>query len=173
MNDFSLFLALRLIHIVSGVCWVGSIVFITWFLLPATRATGPSGGAVVQQLVRAQRLSAYLIAAMLLTVISGLFLYQHDSASFSGWMHTGTGMTFGTGAVLAIIAALIGVFGNTPTAKRLSALGASIQSGGRSPTAEQAASMAMLQARLARLSYAAGTLLLLATAAMAVARYVP
>ena len=88
-------------------------------------------------------------------------------------MHTGTGMTFGTGAVLAIIAALIGVFGNTPTAKRLSALGASIQSGGRSPTAEQAASMAMLQARLARLSYAAGTLLLLATAAMAVARYVP
>jgi len=173
MNDFSLILALRLIHIVSGVFWVGSIIFMAWFLTPALRATGAAGGAVIQQLVRAQRLPAYLIAAMLLTVISGLLLFQHDSASFSGWMHTGTGMTFSAGAVLAIVGAIIGVFFNTPIAKRLSALGASIQAGGRPPTAEQAASLEMLQSRLARLSSIAAVLLILAVAAMAVARYIP
>lgn len=174
MNDFSLTLALRLIHIVSGVFWVGSILFMTWFLTPALQATGAAGGALMQQLVRVQRLAAYLITAMLLTVISGLFLYQHDSMTYgSGWMHTGTGRTFATGALLAIIGAVIGVFVNTPTAKRMSALGASIQAGGRPPTAEQAASMATLQARLARFSYTAGVLLILATAAMAIARYIP
>ncbi|HXT47487.1 MAG TPA: hypothetical protein VN717_02545 [Gemmatimonadaceae bacterium] len=173
MNDFSLILALRLIHIVSGVFWVGSIIFMAWLLTPALRATGAAGGAVIQQLVRAQRLPAYLIAAMLLTVISGLLLFQHDSASFPGWMRTGTGMTFGAGAVLAIVGAIIGVFFNTPIAKRLSALGASIQAGGRPPTAEQAASLEMLQSRLARLSSIAAVLLILAVAAMAVARYIP
>jgi uncharacterized membrane protein len=173
MNDFSLILALRLVHIVSGVFWVGSIIFMAWFLTPAIRVAGTAGGTVIQQLVRAQRLPAYLIAAMLLTVISGLLLYQHDSASFAGWMHTGTAMTFGAGAVFAIIGAIIGVFFNTPIAKRLSALGASIQAGGRPPTTEQAASMAMLQVRLARFSNTAAVLLILATAAMAVARYIP
>jgi len=173
MNDFSLILALRLIHIVSGVFWVGSIIFMAWLLTPALRATGAAGGAVIQQLVRAQRLPTYLIAAMLLTVISGLLLFQHDSASFPGWMRTGTGMTFSAGAVLAIVGAIIGVFFNTPIAKRLSALGASIQAGGRPPTAEQAASLEMLQSRLARLSSIAAVLLILAVAAMAVARYIP
>lgn len=174
MNDFSLILALRLIHIVSGVFWVGSIIFMAWFLTPAVRDTGPAGGAMMQQLVRAQRLPAYLVAAMLLTVISGLLLYQHDSVAFgSGWMRTGAGMTFGAGAVLAIVGAVVGVFVNIPTATRVTGLGASIQATGRPPTAEQAASMAMLQTRLARASYAAATLLILATAAMAVARYIP
>ena len=173
MNDFSLILALRLVHIVSGVFWVGSIIFMAWFLTPAIRVAGAAGGTVIQQLVRAQRQPAYLIAGMLLTVISGLLLYQHDSASFAGWMHTGTAMTFGAGAVFAIIGAIIGVFFNTPIAKRLSALGASIQAGGRPPTTEQAASMAMLQVRLARFSNTAAVLLILATAAMAVARYIP
>jgi uncharacterized membrane protein len=173
MNDFSLILALRLVHIVSGVFWVGSIIFMAWFLTPAIRVAGAAGGTVIQQLVRAQRLPAYLIAGMLLTVISGLLLYQHDSSSFAGWMHTGTAMTFGAGAVFAIIGAIIGVFFNTPIAKLLSALGASIQAGGRPPTTEQAASMAMLQVRLARFSNTAAVLLILATAAMAVARYIP
>lgn len=174
MNDFSLTLALRLIHVISGVLWAGSVVFIAWLLFPATRASGPAGGAVNQQLVRAQRMPIYLVTSMLFTVISGLLLYQRDSVAFgAGWMRTGTGVTFAIGAVLAIIAAAIGVTVNTPTADRLSALGASVQAGGKAPSAEQAAAMTMLQTRLGRAWSTVATLLLLATAAMAVARYIP
>lgn len=174
MNDYSLILALRLIHIVSGVFWVGSIIFLTWFLTPAARATGLAGTTVMQQLLGAQRMAAYLVTAMLLTVLSGLMLYRHDSVSFgSGWMHTGSGMTFSTGALLAIIGAAIGVFVNMPLGKRIGSLGASIQAGGRPPTAEQAAAMSALQARLGTFSYIAAALLVLATVAMAVARYIP
>lgn len=174
MNDYSLILALRLVHILSGVFWVGSIIFLTWFLTPAARSTGQSGAAMMQQLLGVQRLPAYLVTAMLLTVLSGLTLYRHDSVSFgSGWMHTGSGMTFSVGALLAIIGAAIGVFVTMPIGKRITALGSSIQAGGRPPTAEQAASMAALQARLGTFSYINAVLLVLATAAMAVARYIP
>jgi uncharacterized membrane protein len=174
MNDYSLILALRLIHIVSGVFWVGTIIFLTWFLTPASRATGQSGAAMMQQILAVQRLPVYLVIAMLLTVLSGLTLYRHDSVSFgSGWMHTGSGMTFSIGALLAIVGAAIGVFVNMPIGNRIAKLGASIQAGGRPPTAEQSASMSALQARLGTFSYINAVLLVLATAAMAVARYIP
>ena len=174
MNDYSLILALRLVHIVSGVFWVGSIIFLTWLLTPAARATGQAGVTVMQQLLTVQRMAAYLVTAMLLTVLSGLMLYRHDSVSFgSGWVHTGSGMTFSLGALLAIVGAAIGVFVNLPLGKRIGSLGASIQAGGRAPTAEQGAAMNALQARLGTFSYIAAVLLVLATAAMAVARYIP
>jgi hypothetical protein len=62
---------------------------------------------------------------------------------------------------------------NSPTAKRLAALAGAIRAAGGPPTAEQAATMQRLQARLRAAMNAAAVLLLLATAAMAVARYVP
>jgi uncharacterized membrane protein len=174
MNDFSLIFALRIVHVVSGVLWAGAMVFLAWFLLPALRGSGAAGGSVIQQLVRVRRLPAYLVTVMLLTVVSGLLLFRHDTVTFgAGWMRTGPGMTFSMGAAFALVAATIGVLVNTPTAKRLSALGASIQAGGKPPSADQAATLTMLQARLARASYAAASLLLVATAAMAIARYVP
>jgi uncharacterized membrane protein len=174
MNDYSLILALRLVHIVVGVFWVGSIIFLTWFLTPAARAAGAAGPAVMQQLMGNRRMPVYLVTAALLTILSGLTLYRHDSVSFgSGWMHTGSGMTFSAGAALAIIGAVIGIVVNLPLGKRITALGASIQAGGRPPTTEQAAAMNSLQARLATFSYINAVLLVLATAAMAVARYIP
>ena len=110
MNDFSLVLALRLIHIVAGVFWAGSIVFLTWFLVPSIGASGSAGGQVMEQLMRARRLPVYLITAMLLTLLSGLTLYRHDMLAFgAGWMHTGSGMTFTAGALFAIVGAAIGL----------------------------------------------------------------
>jgi uncharacterized membrane protein len=174
MSDFSMILLMRLVHIISGVVWTGALVFIAWLLLPATRASGPAGGSIMQQLVRVQRLPAFLVAAMLLTILSGLVLYRHDSVAFgSGWMRTGSGMTFSAGAAFALLAAIIGASVSNPAAKRLSALGAAVQATGSQPTTEQAAEIGRLQTRLFRVSRTIAVLLLLATAAMAIARYVP
>ena len=54
MNGMSVFLLARFIHVVSGVLWVGALIFITLFLLPAIAATGPAGGTLMQQIVRKQ-----------------------------------------------------------------------------------------------------------------------
>jgi len=170
----ALFTALRFVHVVVGVCWVGAIVFIAVFLLPAVRAAGPAGGAVMQDLTQVRRVPALLTVGGILTVLSGLALYWNDSAGFASkaWLASGTGMTFGFGAAMAILTLVIGSAVNAPTAKRIGALGGAIRAAGGPASAEQAAQMQRLQTRLLNAQRLTAVLLLLATAAMSVARYV-
>jgi hypothetical protein len=174
MMPLALFFALRFIHIVVGVFWVGTLLFIALYLLPTMRAIGPAGGPVMQELTQVRRLPTVLLLAGILTVLSGLTLYWNDSAGFHSkeWLASGTGMTFGFGAVMAILTLILGSTVNSPTAKRLGALGASIRAAGAPPTPEQAAQMQALQNRLYNAQRLTAVLLLLATAAMSVARYV-
>ena len=65
--------ALRLIHIVVGVFWVGSVIFVAAFLAPAVRAAGPGGGAVMNQLMQNLKLHLYMVAATWLTLLSGCY----------------------------------------------------------------------------------------------------
>jgi uncharacterized membrane protein len=165
---------LRIMHIVIGVFWVGAVLFIAAFLTPSIRAAGPAGGAVMQQLMAVRNLHLWLMSAGILTLLSGLGLYWRDSAGFqSAWLGSGPGRVFGLGGVLALLATIIGMAVNAPTARRLGELAGRLQGAGRPPTAEEQATLGALQTRLSRASAAAAGLLLLATVTMAVARYVP
>lgn len=165
-------LVLRLLHIVLGVFWVGAVVFIGFFLIPSIRATGAAGGAVMQRLTSRQ-MPLWLMGASILNVLSGFGLYWHDSAGFSSsaWLASGPGRTFGLGAVLALVAIVIGMAVNSRAAKQMGDLAARFQAAGRPPSPEEAATMQRLQDRLAKGAVLAAILLLLATAAMAAARY--
>jgi uncharacterized membrane protein len=174
MHDTWFFLLARFIHVVTGVLWAGALIFIAWILLPAIRATGPSGGALMQQLVRVQRLPVYLMLLAILAILSGLSLFWLDAKAFGeAWMHTGPGRTFSAGGALAILAAILGMAVNTPTAKKMGALIGSIQASGAPPSPEQAAEIGRLQHRLFRATQAAAVLILLAVICMGVARYIP
>ncbi|MEP6686826.1 MAG: hypothetical protein ABJC36_00665 [Gemmatimonadales bacterium] len=166
--------AVRIIHIVLGAFWVGAVVFIAAFLAPSVRAAGPAGGAVMQQLMGVRNLHLWLMSVGILTLLSGLGLYWHDSAGFqSAWLGSGPGRVFGLGGVLALLATILGMAVNAPTARRLGELSARLQGAGRPPTGEEQMTLAALQGRLGKASAAAAGLLLLATVMMAVARYVP
>lgn len=165
---------LRVVHVLVGAFWVGSILFMVAFLAPSVRAAGPAGGAVMHQLAEARRLPRWLLTAAILTIVSGIGLYWVDSAGFrSAWLRSGPGRVFGLGGALAILAAILAVVVNFPTQHRLTALAARVQGSGRPPAPEDAAEMQRLQARLGRTTMAVAGLLVLATLAMAVARYVP
>jgi hypothetical protein len=88
-------------------------------------------------------------------------------------MKSGPGRTFGIGAVLAIVGFLLGVVINMPAARRLGAIGAAAAKRGGPRTADEAAEMQRLQGRMSVASQIVTVLLLLATGAMAIARYVP
>jgi uncharacterized membrane protein len=164
---------LRLIHIIIGAFWVGTAVTVALFIVPAVRGAGPAGGAVMGQLQQ-RKFSVVIMAAAFLTILSGLGLYWNDSAGFtSAWLGSGPGRTFGLGAVLAIVTLILGMSVNAPAAAKLGKIGAAVKAAGGPPSAEQAAEMQRLQARLGMAAVVAATLLVLATAAMAVARYVP
>ena len=164
---------LRLIHILFGVFWAGTAIFNAIFLLPAVRALGPAGGPVMQEIAGKRKLPVYFFVAGLLTVLSGFGLYWHDSQGFTnGFMRSAGGMTFGIGAVLALVAVLLGIFVVSPAAMRAGKLGAEIAAGKKPPTPEQAAEMQRLQAKLGTMAFVAAGLLTLTTIAMAVGRYV-
>ena len=165
---------LRFTHVLFGVFWAGTAMFTAAFLIPAVRALGPAGGPVMQQIAQKQKLPVYFLVAGVFTVLSGIALYWHDSAGFTNeFMRSNGGMTFAIGGVLAIIAALVGIFVATPLGIRAGKLGATIAAGGRPPSREQAAEMQRLQVKLGMTSLLAACLLTLTTIAMAVARYIP
>jgi len=165
---------LRIAHIVSGAVWVGSIVFIAAFLAPTIRKVGAPGGAVMGHLTQVRFLPQWLLAAGLVTLLSGLALYWHVSGGLqTAWVHSGTGTFFTIGATLAILAIILGVTVNSPTAKRVGAIMAARSAAGGPPSSEELGQIQALQIRLARATVAAAVLLVGATMAMAVARYIP
>jgi uncharacterized membrane protein len=173
MSSLAMVLLLRLIHILTGVFWVGGILVFARFVFPTAQALGPAAGPVMDHLMRVRKLPRALILAGLLTVLSGLGLFWRDSMGFrSKWMGTPTAMVFGFGGLLAILALVIGLTVNAPTAQRLAALSGKIQAQGSPPTPEQVAEVQRLQKRLGVVLPLITALVVLATVAMALARYV-
>ena len=164
---------LRLLHIVFGVFWVGSVLFMSVLLMPSISAAGPSGVAIMNELGR-RRLSLVMMVAAILTVGAGLWLVMIDTGGAPGaWMQSSTGRAFSLGGALAILTLVIGMAVNAPTANRMSAIGAAIARRGGPPTADETAELGRLRARLALASGVLALLLLGATGLMAVARYLP
>jgi uncharacterized membrane protein len=163
-------LLLRLTHILGGVFWVGAAFLMAGFVLPTLRDTGPEGGRFMQQLMVRRRLPIFLGIAMLLTVLSGLIMYARlASATHGAWPGTPPGMAYGIGGLAAILAAVAGFAISGSAGRRMVAIGQRIE-GGR-PTPEQLAEIARLQARSNLGMRIAAGLLLIATGAMAIARY--
>ena len=164
---------LRLVHIVCGVLWIGGVVMVSVFLIPAARDLGPSGGALMEYLTRVRRLPIYLMAVAILTVLVGITLFMIDSSSYgSAWAGSPAGIAYSIGGVLALATVAVGMAVNSPAGRRLGNLAAEVRASGNPPTPEQSAAMGQLRRRLAGGAYASAILGLLAAAAMAVARYI-
>jgi len=164
---------LRLIHILCGVFWAGTLMFFAVLLEPSIRECGPEGGKVMTALIRRNYLNL-LPAVALLNILAGVEMMRRVSGSFSAeWFRTGTGKTLSLGALLAMTAFTIGVSVMRPAALRIVAIMAGIAQSPASP--EKDAQLARVQALRVRAMVAlrwVASLLALATIAMAVARYV-
>jgi len=132
MNDQTITLLLRLVHILAGIFWVGAIFLIAGFLLPTMRATGREGGRFMQHLMQQRRLPIFLAIAMLLTVLSGFTLYGRlVSATHGAWAGTPPGIAYGVGDLAAILGALVGMAVSGSAARRMAAIGPACRSTGR------------------------------------------
>jgi uncharacterized membrane protein len=171
MDEPTITIVLRLIHILAGIFWVGAIFLIAGFLLPTVRATGPEGGRFMQHLVLRRRLSVFLLIAMLLTVVSGFTMYARLAAATEGvWASTPPGIGYGVGGLAAILGAVIGAAVSGPAARRMAVLGREA-SQGSGLSAEQQAEMKRLQTRSALGGRITAGFLAVAAGAMAIARY--
>ncbi|HTK49556.1 MAG TPA: hypothetical protein VL328_16365 [Gemmatimonadaceae bacterium] len=154
---------LRAIHILAGIAWVGGVVLVTLFVLPAARAVGPAAQPMMQHMMERARVSVYLIVVANLTLLAGLALYGHNMALTHGaWAHSPMGIGMTIGALSAIVAMAIGMFVTAPAAKKLSG-------GGATPLGDE--ERARLQVRLTLAARAVLVLLAIAATLMATARY--
>lgn len=164
-------IVLRLLHLFSGVFWVGTIFFYALFLLPRVKQAGPLGAQFMQRLSQPP-LTATLSLAAGLVVLSGILLYWRDSGGFQvSWIGTPPGLAFALGGLVGLGAASIGIFVSRPTANRMGGLGGEIAASGGQPDPMQVTEMQGLSARLERALYQTAYLLVLSLIAMAVARY--
>jgi uncharacterized membrane protein len=163
-------IVLRLVHIVLGAFWVGALIFNAYFLMPAMLEAGPDAMKVAAGLTR-RRFLDVLPAVAALTLLSGLWLYWRVSLGFQpAYMGSAVGITYGLGALAALIGFVIGV-----VIVRRSMLKATALTQGAASAPDREAKLAQagaLRVRAAQTSKLIALLLIIAVAAMAVGRYV-
>jgi hypothetical protein len=166
-----LIIVLRLLHIVSGAFWVGSIVLAVLFIEPTAKAFGTTGERFLAYALFRMRLLPILVGAATVTIGTGAALYWIASGGLRvEWITTSTGLGFTAGALAALAAYAIALIVLKPQFDRLATLldnppASEVEA--PSPLGESE----MDEAQLRRWSLIQVSLLLFAIAAMATARY--
>jgi uncharacterized membrane protein len=158
---------LRIIHIVSGVIWVGGSLIMTFFVGPTVGATGEAGQKFVGHLNNNLKFSNRMATAAGLTILAGLILFWLDARAGEAWLRSSFATGLGIGAAFAIIGFVFGILVGR-TAKAMAQLGAQMQG---KPSPVQLTQMQAIQKRLATFSMISAVSLILATIFMAIARY--
>ncbi len=169
MVSWILILILRLIHILSGVFWVGTAVFSGLFVFPTVEATGEAGKAFLDHLVNQAKISRFIGIAAALTVLAGATLYWIDSDGLnSSWISAGPGIGFGIGGLLALVGFVTGILG---TRGRVSAAKLAMQISAGKPTSEPMDQIKNILRTAGFWAVISNLALVLALACMATARY--
>ena len=139
---------LRFIHIFSAIFWVGTTLFMLFFLEPVIQRAGQAGGQVMQMLASGTRFPQVIALSGLVTVLAGLALYGLKHGFEPATMF-GPKLPLILGALAGILAFFTGSYFQGRTVKQLVALGAEIAAQNGPPTPEQMAQMQAHQERIA------------------------
>lgn len=161
----------RLIHIFSGVLWVGATFTMIRFIEPAATAAGQEGQAFMRALSTRTRFSLILGLAATLTALSGIIMYV-TIFDMSEPFASNYGLTLGIGGIAGIIAWASGFYFQGRSSMRMQAIAREMGAAGGPPAPEQLAEMRHHAERLALGGRITALLTTVALAAMAVAQYV-
>ena len=164
----------RIVHVLAGIAWGGSVYLLVLYLQPTSAALGPAAAPFMTELLGKRRLVDGIIGLGSATVIGGLFLYWHNwdiYGSFGDWISSRFGASITVGAVCAIVALGFGIFGTRPNVQRLLALGRQAAAAGSPPSPELAQEIARTQRLLKIFARVSFTLIAVAALTMAIGRY--
>jgi uncharacterized membrane protein len=169
----AIFLTLRALHVLCAALWLGSVVLLTFFVMPAITQLGPDAGRVMTGLQKVG-LNAFMGAIGGLTVLSGFYLYWHFTAGFDPTISSSTGgKLFGAGGVLGLAAVIIGGSIVGRGAKRLTTLGQELATTtDATARTEVVAEMSRLRNQVTTFGNVVVGLLVITTILMALGHYV-
>jgi hypothetical protein len=166
-------LIVRLIHILAGIFWVGSVAIFTLFVTPAAADVGPAAGPLIANLVAKRRVLRAVAGSGIVTVAAGAFAYWHDwqaSGSLGNFLDHAYGVVLTIGAISALVALSIGLSIVLPGVEGAVRLGGQIAAAGDGASAEMREQLGAVQRRNKRASRTVLAFLVLAAAAMATAQ---
>jgi hypothetical protein len=164
----------RVVHILAGVAWGGSVFLFVVFLQPSAGAIGPAAAPFLGELLGKRKLVDAILWIAAFSIAGGVLLYWHDVQLFGGlgdWVGSREGFVLTIGAVAAIVAFLIGLFGTKPRLDRVLALNRQVAGAGGPPAPEQTAEIGRLQSQLRILARTSLALIGVSVLAMSTARY--
>ena len=164
-------IVLRVIHIVSGIAWVGAGALVVLYIRPTLFALGPDAEKVVNELFVRRKLPVYFAVVSTLTVLAGALLYWRASGLQWVFVTRPTGLGLTIGAVAGLVAWPIAILALPRAFAGVGEVGAEMKAAGGPPTPELIGRLRAAQARITRLSYVLLTLLTVAAVFMAIARY--
>jgi uncharacterized membrane protein len=161
---------LRILHILPGVIWVGSAIFIAWVVQPALKKAGPPhAGAIMSNMLKPLMMTLHGSAAA--TIFFGIvmaFRVPGRDPLFDHLWSTDWGTMIWLGFVLSVIGWGVGAFAGI-TNKKMAGIGASLQG---PPSPEQGAEMARLRDRAILFAKIGSLLALAAVVCMALANHI-
>jgi uncharacterized membrane protein len=171
MNETTYIIIFRLLHIICGVFWAGSVFYVVLFVFPAIKNSELEGTKFIQQLAK----TGYPIAAAItgiVTIVSGLFLIWKFSNGFERiWFTAASSKVLCLGMIASIIAFVIGFTFNRPAAARINRIDKAIAQGNR-PSEEQLQQVTKLKKRIFVATTFVAVLLVITVITMAIFRYV-
>jgi hypothetical protein len=160
----TLFLSVRMAHVLLGAIWFGAIVLMVLYVAPAVQQSGPAGGQVMGNLVR-RGLTTFMPSIAGLTIVTGILLYWRFTGGFSGAIiHSNAGLAFGIGGTAGLAALIIG--GSMVSRGMKTIVGLAGQAAALPEGAERAAIMQRMNALRERTAKASKVVLALVTIAM-------
>jgi len=158
---------LRIIHIVSGVVWVGGTLTMAFFIGPTVGATADAGQKFIGHLMNNLKFSNRMSIAAGLTVLAGAILFALDARAGAGWVKSAFGIGLSIGAIFALIGMATGIMIGRTT-KAMADLGAQFKG---KPTPQQMTQMQAIRKQQAMYSNISVAALIIAVIFMAVSRY--
>lgn len=160
-----IWLGVKSLHVLFGAFWLGGVALVALLLLPAIRAAGPAGGAVMSQLAGRQKLHQVMSGAAMTTILTGVvLLVRLPGASIPGTWTSPHRLALLAGMLCGLSGFLWGLIYQAPRSAKLGALTAKLAG---PPTPQQAAELGALQAQLGFGGRVVVTLLVLAVIGMA------
>lgn len=158
---------LRILHIVPGAVWVGSVIYSGFIVEPSMRKAGPDVRSALAPHLAPRQL--IVLASSVTTIVMGLVLVARTPGrDFSQLFTTPWGWVIGVSLITALIALFIGFYGR----KLRSQMRAIARSQDSLPLDEQLARISTLESRVRLNSKVTALLVIITVGLMSAVRWV-
>jgi len=108
-------MALRIVHLVGGVFWVGAVFFIAYFLQPTMQQAGPAAAGPIMMGLHQRKLFTIVPLVAVISILAGFRMMQIVSGGFlTDYFWTSAGRWYAFSSVPVLIGFFVGVFIGRP-----------------------------------------------------------